>query len=203
MERGHLLRHRDRFLNWIERIEAALDPARSVAVEDERHLGDDSHRAAAVLIPITERSQPGVILTKRPDWLRSHAGQVAFPGGKIDDSDTDAISAALREAQEELAIPPDDVRILGVADTYYSGSGYRIEPVVGIIPPDLPLRPEPSEVEGWFEVPLAFLLDPVNALKKEALWNGQMRTYYDMQWQDRRIWGVTAGIIANLARRLA
>ncbi len=189
-------------MNWIERIEAALDPARSIAIEDERYLGDTDHRAAAVLIPITDRPEPGVILTQRPEWLRSHAGQVAFPGGKVDDTDADAISAALREANEELSICPDDVRVIGVADTYFSGSGYRIEPVVGIIPPDLPLRADPGEVEDWFEVPLAFLLDPGNAVKKEANWNGQLRTYYDMQWGERRIWGVTAGIIANLARRL-
>lgn len=189
-------------MTWIRRIEAALDPARSIAIEDERHFANDSHREAAVLIPITDRAEPGVILTQRPDWLRSHAGQVAFPGGKIDDTDADAISAALREANEELSIPPSDVRVLGVADTYFSGSGYRIEPVVGIIPPDLPLRANPEEVEDWFEVPMTFLLDPANAVKKEAIWNGQQRTYYDMQWGERRIWGVTAGIIANLVRRL-
>lgn len=189
-------------MNWIERIEAALDPGRSIAIEDERYLGDEGHRAAAVLIPITDRPEPGVILTQRPEWLRSHAGQVAFPGGKVDETDADAISAALREANEELSICPNDVHVIGVADTYFSGSGYRIEPVVGIIPPDLPLRADPGEVEDWFEVPLAFLLDPDNAVKKEAMWNGQLRTYYDMQWGERRIWGVTAGIIANLARRL-
>lgn len=189
-------------MNWIARIETALDPARSIAIEDERYLGDEGHRAAAVLIPITDRPEPGVILTQRPEWLRSHAGQVAFPGGKVDDTDVDSISAALREANEELSICPDDVRVMGVADTYYSGSGYRIEPVVGIIPADLPLRANPDEVEDWFEVPLAFLLDPANSVKKEAIWNGQQRTYYDIQWTDRRIWGVTAGIIANLARRL-
>lgn len=190
-------------MSWIAKIEAALDPARYVPVEDERHFSNDSHREAAVLIPITDRLEPGVILTQRPDWLRSHAGQVAFPGGKIDDTDADAISAALREADEELSIPPSKVQVIGTADIYYSGSGYRIEPVVGIIPPDLPLRANPEEVEDWFEVPLAFLLDPANSIKKEAFWNGQQRTYYDIRWTDRRIWGVTAGIIANLARRLA
>lgn len=187
---------------WIEKIEAALDPSRSIAIEDERYLGDEGHRAAAVLIPITDRPEPGVILTQRPAWLRSHAGQVAFPGGKVDETDADAISAALREANEELSMCPSAVRVIGMADTYYSGSGYRIEPVVGIIPPDLPLRANPDEVEDWFEVPLAFLLDPASAVKKETVWNGQQRTYYDMQWGERRIWGVTAGIIANLARRL-
>ena len=137
------------------------------------------------------------------DGLRSHAGQVAFPGGKVDDTDENSIFAALREAEEELNIPPARVEVIGVGDTYYSGSGYSIAPVVGIIPPDLELQPNPQEVEDWFEVPLAFLLDPANSIKKEANWNGQQRSYYDMQWGERRIWGVTAGIIANLVRRLA
>lgn len=189
-------------MSWIDRITAALDSNHSINVEDERHFGDVKHRAAAVLIPITNRSEPGVILTQRPSWLRAHAGQVAFPGGKLDETDADHIAAALREANEELSIPPSEVQILGVADTYYSGSGYSIAPVVGVIPPDLPLRPSPEEVEDWFEVPIAFLLDPANSVRKEAEWNGQKRTYYDIQWGERRIWGVTAGIISNLVRRL-
>jgi 8-oxo-dGTP pyrophosphatase MutT (NUDIX family) len=191
-------------MNWRHRIHQALDPALDIEIEDERYLGDTvQHRAAAVLIPITDRAEPGVILTQRPTWLRSHAGQVAFPGGKVDDSDESSIFAALREAEEELNIPPARVEVIGVADTYYSGSGYSIAPVVGIIPPDLELQPNLQEVEDWFEVPLAFLLDPANSIKKETNWNGQQRSYYDMQWGERRIWGVTAGIIANLVRRLA
>ncbi|WP_397575119.1 CoA pyrophosphatase [Sphingorhabdus sp.] len=190
-------------MSWRHRIHKALDPALDIEIEDERYLGDTvQHRAAAVLIPITDRAEPGVILTQRPTWLRSHAGQVAFPGGKVDDTDENSIFAALREAEEELNIPPARVEVIGVADTYYSGSGYSIAPVVGIIPPDLELQPNPQEVEEWFEVPLAFLLDPANSIKKEANWNGQQRSYYDMQWGERRIWGVTAGIIANLVRRL-
>jgi len=191
-------------MSWRHRIHMALDPALDIEIEDERYLGDTvQHRAAAVLIPITDRAEPGVILTQRPNWLRSHAGQVAFPGGKVDDTDENSIFAALREAEEELNIPPARVEVIGVADTYYSGSGYSIAPVVGIIPPDLELQPNPQEVEDWFEVPLAFLLDPANSIKKETNWNGQQRSYYDMQWGERRIWGVTAGIIANLVRRLA
>jgi 8-oxo-dGTP pyrophosphatase MutT (NUDIX family) len=189
-------------MNWREKMVAALDPARAIETEDEKYLGTRHYRAAAVLIPITDRPHPGVILTQRPDFLRSHAGQVAFPGGKIDDSDADAIDAALREAEEELTLPRAYVEILGEADLYYSGSGYRIAPIVGVIPPDLPLVANPDEVEDWFEVPLAFLLDPANLEKRQAIWQGQNRQYYDMDWQGRRIWGVTAGIIANLARRV-
>ncbi len=191
-------------MNWVERIREALRSDTGFSVIDERDFTPmgGSHRPAAVLIPITDRPEPGVILTQRPQWLRSHAGQVAFPGGKVDAIDVDAIDAALREADEELGINRAHVDVIGVADTYYSGSGYRIVPVIGLIPPDLDFDPNPDEVEAWFEVPLSFLLDPANATKKKVDWAGQTREYYDMQWQDRRIWGVTAGIIANLARRL-
>lgn len=190
-------------MNWRTRLQTALDPTFSIEVEDERHLTSVNHRAAAVLIPVTDRPEPGVILTQRPAWLRSHAGQVAFPGGKVDDGDESAIAAALREAHEELNIFPAQVEIMGVADIYHSGSGYSITPVVGIIPPDLAFLPNPEEVHDYFEVPLAFLLDPANSIKRQADWNGQQRSYYDIQWGERRIWGVTAGIIANLVRRLA
>jgi len=188
-------------MNMIKRIEAALHPSRQIKIEDERDIpqGATTHRAAAVLIPITQREKPGVILTQRPEWLKSHPGQVAFPGGKIDEHDADAIAAALREADEELAIPPAKVDILGVADIYYSGSGYAITPVIGTIPHNLQFTPAPGEVEDWFEVPLDFLLDPSNAVRKETIWQGRERQYYDMH---RRIWGVTAGIIANLVRRI-
>jgi 8-oxo-dGTP pyrophosphatase MutT (NUDIX family) len=191
-------------MSWRAQIVAALHPARAIDIEDERYLESPArdYRAAAVLIPITDRPDPGVILTQRPSWLRSHAGQVAFPGGKIDESDADPVDAALREAEEELALQRQHVSVLGTADIYHSGSGYRIAPIVGVIPPDLPLVANPDEVEDWFEVPLDFLLNPANLEKKEAIWQGQNRQYYDMDWQGRRIWGVTAGIIANLARRI-
>lgn len=190
-------------MSWRAEIIAALDPARAVSTEDERHLqpGRD-YRDAAVLIPITDRPEPGVILTQRPLWLRSHAGQVAFPGGKIDPEDENPIAAALREAEEELSLPREQVTILGATDVYTSGSGYHITPVVGVIAPDLPLVANPQEVEDWFEVPLHFLIDPANLEKRAAIWQGQNRHYYDMHWNGRRIWGVTAGIIANLARRI-
>lgn len=203
MEQRFILPYRARSMSWRAEIVAALDPARSIEIEDERYLEiERDYREAAVLIPITDRTEPGVILTQRPDWLRSHAGQVAFPGGKIDAEDGNAIAAALREAEEELAMPRAHVNVLGEADIYFTGSGYRIAPVVGIIPPDLPLIANPEEVSDWFEVPLAFLLDPANLERRHGIWQGQNRHYYDMTWQGRRIWGVTAGIIANLARRI-
>ena len=191
-------------MSWKKQFAEALHPSRAIAIEDERayprHGGD--YRHAAVLVPITDRAEPGVILTRRPAWLSSHAGQVAFPGGKVDPEDENAIIAALREAEEEIALPRHEVDILGPADDYYSGSGYQITPVIGVVPPDLPLMPNPEEVEEWFEVPLAILFDRANYARRRVEWQGQMREYYDMDWEGRRIWGVTAGIIANLSRRL-
>ncbi len=191
-------------MNWRARIAGTLAVPNPLIIEDERHFGtaDQEYRPAAVLIAITDRTEPGVILTQRPDWLRNHAGQVAFPGGKVDADDADDIAAALREAEEELAIPPSQVEILGVADTYFTGSGFRITPVVGALPADLPLKANPQEVEDWFEVPLAFLLDPTRMAQNNTMWNGLEREYYEMNWKGRRIWGITAGIITNLARRL-
>ena len=187
-----------------DRLHRALTDNPPLDVEDERHFGtpDGGHRAAAVLVPITDRPEPGVILTQRPQWLRSHPGQVAFPGGKIDPHDADEIAAALREAEEELAMDPRQVRVVGTADVYHSGSGFRITPVLAVIPPDLPLDPNPDEVEAWFEVPLAHLFDAANYERQEAIFMGQRRGYFDMRWEGRRIWGVTAAIIMNLAARL-
>ena len=157
---------------------------------------------AAVLIAITDRRDPGVILTQRTDTLRRHPGQVAFPGGRIDPEDADAIAAALRESEEEIALPRTAVEVVGTTDRFLTGTGYCIVPVVGVVPPDLPLMPHEAEVAAVFEVPLAFLLDPANHRTMSAEWQGRARRFYEIPWRDRRIWGATAGIIVNLSRRL-
>ncbi len=157
---------------------------------------------AAVLIPIVDRTEPTMLLTRRTDTLRRHAGQVAFPGGRIDPEDPTPVAAALREAHEEVALPPGQVRVIGTTDAYETGTGYRIIPVVGVIPPDLPLVPAEAEVAAVFEAPLAFLLDPANHQLHEKEWQGRMRRYYAIEWETHYIWGATAGIIVNLARRL-
>jgi 8-oxo-dGTP pyrophosphatase MutT (NUDIX family) len=166
-------------------------------------LGEDSVaplREAAVLVAITDRPDPGVILTHRSHGLRDHGGQIAFPGGRIDEGET-ASAAALREAWEELRLDPAQVRILGEADHYRTITGFGVTPVVAMIPPDLPLVANPGEVDDWFEAPLAFLLDPANQQHRQAVYKGQARSYFEILWQERRIWGATAAMLVNLSRR--
>jgi 8-oxo-dGTP pyrophosphatase MutT (NUDIX family) len=156
---------------------------------------------AAVLIAITDRPNPGVILTVRREHLRTHAGQIAFPGGRLDPGE-DAVAAALREAREEILLEPVAVDLVGTVDPYRTVTGYVVTPVLGVIPPDLPLEPHEHEVADWFEAPLAFLLDPANQKRQSALFRGQERHYYEIVWNERRIWGATAAMIVNLSRRL-
>lgn len=156
---------------------------------------------AAVLVAVTDRAEPGVILTQRTETLRRHAGQVAFPGGRIDPGE-DPVAAALREAEEEIALPRDQVRLVGETDTYVTVTGFSVTPVIAVVPPDLPLTPAAAEVADWFEAPLAFLLDPANHLEREVDWQGSRRRYYEIPWVGRRIWGATAAMIVNLSHRL-
>jgi 8-oxo-dGTP pyrophosphatase MutT (NUDIX family) len=158
---------------------------------------------AAVLIPFTDRAAPGLILTQRPSRMSRHAGQVAFPGGRLDPEDADSVAGALREAREEIALPSDRVEIIGLMNRYRTGTGFDIEPVVGIVPPDLPLVPATGEVDAIFEVPLAYLLDPSNLAIKSMDWNGVERHYYEFLWEEFRIWGITAAITVDLLTRIA
>ena len=158
---------------------------------------------AAVLVAITDRDRPGVILTQRPETMRKHAGQVAFPGGRMDPEDADLFAAALREAEEEVALPRDQVDLIGATDPYRTITGYKVTPILGVVPPDLALTPNADEVAAIFEAPLDFLLDPANHATNTVNFNGRSRTYYEIFWGDRRIWGATAAMIVNLSRRIA
>ena len=156
---------------------------------------------AAVLVAITDREQPGVILTVRREHMRTHAGQVAFPGGRVDPGET-IEQAALREAEEEIGLSPSDVRIVGAIEPYRTVTSYLVTPIVGVIPPDLALFPHEHEVADWFEAPLSHLLDPERQLRQSAMFQGRERHYYEIIWEGRRIWGATAAMIVNLSRRL-
>lgn len=160
-------------------------------------------RRAGVLIGVVPRAEGArVVLTQRPKTMSSHPGQVAFPGGKVDPDDADDVAAAVREAQEEVGLPRKGVELIGRSAPYITGSAFRITPVVALLPPDFVAVPEPFEVDEVFETPLEFLMTPDNHARKEALWRGKIRRYYEMPHNGHRIWGVTAGIIRNLYCRL-
>ena len=191
-----------------ERLTAALTKApaaQMILLTGDQHDGDlspaDTVLPAAVLIAVTDRADPGVILTQRTDTMSRHPGQIAFPGGRIDPGE-DVLTAALREAEEEIALPRSQVAVIGEADSYRTVTGFQVTPVIGIIPPDLIFVPSEAEVASVFEVPLAFLLDETNHVEATLQWKGRDRHYYEIMWDDRRIWGATAAMIVNLARRL-
>ncbi|WP_420144897.1 CoA pyrophosphatase [Sphingobium sp.] len=191
-----------------QRLRAALDEGHKrndvtlVDRRDPRIEGDIMLAPAAVLVAITDRPEPGLILTERATTLRKHAGQIAFPGGRVDAGDADEIAGALREAQEEIALSPDEVQIVGTSDRYSTFTGFDIVPVLGVIPPDLPLQAQEGEVADWFELPLAYALNPANRARRAFEFAGATRHYYEIIWEGRRIWGITAAILVNLSRRL-
>lgn len=192
-----------------DRLRAALLAGHAndigIALTDTRdpRIREDTLLApAAVLVAITDRPEPGLILTQRSASLRKHAGQIAFPGGRVDEGDADETTAALREAQEEIGLPAHLVDIIGTSDRYHTFTGFDIVPVLGVIPPDLPLTPQADEVADWFELPLSFALDPANRMKKHIDIQGDGRHFYEIMWKGRRIWGITAAILVNLSRRL-
>lgn len=168
---------------------------------DPRILNIDEFRPASVLIAMTDREDPGMLLLHRPSDMRAHPGEIAFPGGKRDPGETPE-ETALREANEELGIRFEDVQVIGTSDVYRTGSGYEITPVLGIVPPDIEIHPNPTEVAQWFEAPADFVLDPANQEQKTIKWEGRNHRFVQIQWQEHCIWGVTGAIIHNLTKRL-
>lgn len=159
-------------------------------------------KPAAVLIPVIDRDEPMVLLTQRTAHLPQHAGQVAFPGGKIDATDASPLAAALREANEEVGLSASAVEPIGYLDVYMTTLGYRIVPVVARVRPPFTLTLNPGEVEDTFEVPLSFMMEEANHQTHSREWQGMMRTYYAIPFGERYIWGVTAGIFRNLQQKI-
>ena len=191
-------------------VPAALDDHAATAVRGDLDLdpvlwekaGVKATRPAAVLVPVIERPEPGVLLTLRTPDLKSHSGQIAFPGGKIDPTDESPRAAALREAHEEIGLDASFIEPIGYLDLYLTFSGFRILPLLARVSPDYRLTINPAEVADAFEVPLEFVMQPVNHQRHKRDWKGVERQYYAMPFGDRYIWGVTAGILRNLYERI-
>lgn len=186
-------------------MRAALSPVplhTTFIVEDG--VGDAELTPAAVLFPIVLREdQPYVLLTQRTAHLKDHAGQISFPGGRVEAEDESPVHTALRETLEEIGLAAERIEVLGFLPEYRTGTGYRVTPVVGLVRPPFDLRPDDYEVADVFEVPLAFLLDEANHQPYSRHYRGSTRHFVAMPYGDRFIWGATAGIIVSLVRALA
>lgn len=198
-----------RLARSLERLHAPVDMAAALAKKLERFRGDFQHdpyipirdnlRAAAVLVPLVDRPEGmSVLLTLRNSSLPHHAGQISFPGGRIEAADASAAETALRETEEEIGLARENIEIVGRLDDYITGTGFLVAPIVGLLRPPYPLSPDPSEVEAVFEVPLAFFLDPANHRRESRMFNGVERRFYAMPYGDKYIWGATAAMLMNL-----
>lgn len=182
---------------------AAFGPLPTTAIPYTQGAGTPGAQVkltpAAVLLPLIERPEGfTLLLTKRTSDLKHHPGQVAFPGGRREPDDADMIACALRETEEEVGLPRDSVDILGLLDPYLTITGYEVTPVVGVLTPPFAVTPDPVEVADTFEVPLAFVMDPANHRREQRDYKGLTRAYYAMVYEERYIWGATAGMILNL-----
>jgi 8-oxo-dGTP pyrophosphatase MutT (NUDIX family) len=189
--------------------ERGSDPATVAAVRGDHSLVPGGAppavalTPAAVLVPLVMRPEGlAVLLTQRTAHLTAHAGQVSFPGGSIEPEDADSIAAALRETEEEVGLPRDYVEVIGRLDTYVTSTGFEVTPVVGLVRAPYPSKPDPFEVAEVFEVPLDFILDPVNHERHSRELKGRMRSFYVVPYRNRYIWGATAGMLVNLAEVL-
>jgi len=186
----------------------AQPPAWTPEMSVERRFVEREPAHAAVLVPLVMREELQLLLTVRGQHLSSHSGQIAFPGGRCDDSDTDVVHTALREAEEEVGLAASHVEVLGTLPVYVTGSAYIVTPVVALVRPGFVLQPNPGEVADVFEMPLAYLMDPANHRRHQWSADGIERQWLSMPWtdpsdQERYVWGATAGMLRNLYRFLA
>lgn len=190
----------------LERLREALAGVKGKPIEPIVPLPKLTDRPfvdAAVLIAIVDHPRPTVLLTERLSTMRRHAGEISFPGGRVDPDDDGFVAAALREAEEEIGMPRGAVDVLGLLDPVLVGTGYIVTPVVGRVPPGLPLAPAEAEVERLFEVPLDFACDPANQRLETTELVGARHSFYVIEWQGTRIWGATARMLVELGKRLA
>src|SRR5688572_27255124 len=173
------------------------------AVYGDDGAGRAGTTAAAVLIPVIAHADLTVLFTQRTTHLKSHSGQVSFPGGRAEPGDASAEFTALREAAEEIGLAAERVEILARLPDYHTRTGFRVTPVIGLVRPPLELAPDPREVEEIFEVPLDFLLEPANQQRRTREFQGQSVGFYVFEYQTRTIWGATAGMLVNLYKMLA
>ena len=188
-----------------ERLRSRPAPAASVYGDDgalERQAAGVT--PAAVLVPVIDHAgAPSVLFTRRTVHLKAHSGQISFPGGRAEPSDPSAEFTALREAEEEIGLPPQQVEVIATLPEYFTRTGFRVTPVVGVVKPPLELVPDAREVDEVFEVPLAFLLDARNHRRASREIGGRRAHYYEIEHNGRVIWGATAGMIVNLYRMVA
>ena len=164
---------------------------------------DKSLTPAAVLVPLINRlDEVTVLLTKRTDHLNNHAGQISFPGGRMDKNDRNPEQTALRETEEEIGLTAKQIEIVGQLDDYVVGTGFIVRPIIGFIEPPFKLTPHEFEVAEVFETPLSFLTNPSNFVRQSREIGGSKRSYFVVQWNDYFIWGATAGMLRNLSQRL-
>ena len=186
-----------------KRLASRSQPEFAVFGDDGTEGRAAASTPAAVLIPVIAHPAGMTLLfTQRTTHLKSHAGQVSFPGGRVEPGDASAEFTALREAQEEIGLSPERVEILARLPDYRTRTGFRVTPVIGLVTPPLALTPDPREVASVFEVPLAFLLDPKNRQRRTREFQGTTVGYYVFEFEDRVIWGATAGMLVNLYRML-